>query len=411
MSKLLDVFFQEHLVGQLQQDKHGRISYSYETNWLTSEEATPLSQSLPLRERPFESRECQGFFAGVLPEEENRKLIAAILGVSANNDFSLLEQIGGECAGAVSFLPTGQRPPQSQKDYQRVDEKELIQILEELPHRPLMAGKKDVRLSLAGAQNKLAVHLNDEGISLPLNDSPSTHILKPGPKRFPDLVANEAFCMDLAKQSGLPTAEVSVGKVGNFDYLLMERYDREWDDHGNIHRLHQEDFCQAMGRSPLTKYQHEGGPSAAESFNLLREVSSAPALDLITLLEAFLFNYLIGNNDAHGKNFSLLYRGKSQTRLTPLYDLVSTTAYPDLSPKMAMKIGSKYHPDDIRKRHWQTLWQEAGLSETAAKKRALQFAEKVNQLAQNSHSDIEIIETIKAQISYRTTRFKKQILD
>jgi len=402
MTKILEVFLHQNRVGQLEQDRHGRISFQYHDTWLNSKDSAPLSQSLLLRGESFDSRECQGFFAGVLPEEENRKLIAAILGVSANNDFSLLEQIGGECAGAVSFLKPDQSPSATDASYQLLTEEELGEILKELPTRPLMAGKKDIRLSLAGAQNKLAVRVCVQGIALPLSGSPSTHILKPAPVHFPNLVANEAFCLNLAAQAGLSTAKASIGKVSGIEFLLMERYDRERDGQGQILRLHQEDFCQALGRSPLTKYQSEGGPSLAETFQLLRQVSSAPTIDVIALLEAVIFNLLIGNNDAHGKNFSLLYRGQTQTRLTPLYDLVSTTAYPDLSPKMAMKIGSKYVPREIRTRHWQTLFQEAGLSETAARKRVLQFAEKVGQLAQADGSDEPIVETIKAQIAHRT---------
>jgi len=409
MTKILNVFLHQNLTGQLEQDRHGRISFRYDSSWLDSDDAIPLSQSLPLREAAFDSRECQGFFAGVLPEEENRKLIAAILGVSSQNDFSLLEQIGGECAGAVSFLPQGETPSKTQDSYQLLSEEELAGVLRELPSRPLMAGRKDIRLSLAGAQNKLAVRADDQGISLPLHGSPSTHILKPAPAHFPDLVSNEFFCMSLAKQAGLTTANASVGSANGIEFLLMERYDREIEANGKITRLHQEDFCQALGRSPLTKYQNEGGPSLAESFQLLRQVSSAPTIDVITLLEAVVFNFLIGNNDAHGKNFSLLYPGRNQTRMTPLYDLVSTTVYPDLSPKMAMKIGSKYIPRDLRSRHWQTLLNEAGVSETAARKRLLLFAQKVQQLSGAAPSDQPVIDTIKAQISHREALLRKHL--
>ncbi|MFT6182188.1 MAG: serine/threonine-protein kinase HipA [Akkermansiaceae bacterium] len=409
MSKLLDVYLHQNLVGQLEQDRQGRISFRYTSSWLSSAEAAPLSQSLPLQEKSFSSRDCQGFFAGVLPEEENRKLIATILGVSANNDFSLLEQIGGECAGAVSFLPSGKSPIRDETSYQLLTEEELAETLRELPRRPLMAGKKDIRLSLAGAQNKLAVHVSDRGISLPLHHAPSTHILKPAPERFPELVANETFCLELAALSGLPTAPAIIGSAGGIAYLLMERYDRTHSTEGSLQRLHQEDFCQALGLPPHLKYQNEGGPSVAQSFQLLRKVSSAPAPDVIALLEALIFNFLIGNNDAHGKNFSLLYSGKNQTRLAPFYDLVSTTCYPELTDKMAMKIGSKYLPRDLRSRHWQTLWQEAELSETQARKRVLQFTDKVLGLAKSSTARGEIISTIKAQITFRASLLKKHL--
>ncbi len=381
MSRHLSVYLHKSLVGQLTQDKHGQVSFTYCRLWLEKPGAVPLSYSLPLRTEVYKGRECQGFFAGVLPEEENRNTISAILGISPRNDFALLEQIGGECAGAVTFLPEGASLPINKPDYQRLSDSELAEILHELPQRPLMAGRKDVRLSLAGAQNKLAVHIDDKGISLPLGNSPSTHILKPVIPRFEGLVHNEAFCMELACKVGLPTARVSIGSSEDLEYLLAERYDRERTVEGELLRLHQEDFCQALGLPPHLKYQNEGGPSLGQCFNLIRNVSSTPAPDLLNLLDAVTFNYLIGNNDAHGKNFSFLYRadnGDLTASLAPLYDLVSTTHYPDLSPRMAMKIGSKYLPHQVRLRHWQSLWDEAGLSANAARKRTLQFVDKIN---------------------------------
>ena len=385
MSKQLDVYLHDSLAGQLEQDKHGRISFAYDPSWLNQPNSVPLSHSLPLRTGRYQGKECQGFFAGVLPEEQNREIIASNLGISARNDFALLEQIGGECAGAVTFIPTGSTLPVSKPEYRPLGEAELAEILRELPLRPLMAGSKDIRLSLAGAQNKLAVHVEEGRISLPLQNAPSTHILKPVIPRFEGLVQNEAFCMELAAKAGLPTAKVSIGKCEDIEYLLVERYDRYIGRgvEGLLSRLHQEDCCQALGLPPHMKYQNEGGPSLEQCFSLVREVSSTPAPDILNLLDAVTFNFLIGNNDAHGKNFSFLYEtmdGGHFARLAPLYDLVSTTHYPELSPKMAMKIGSQYFPHQVRLQHWQDSWQVANVSENAARKRTIRFAENLRKL-------------------------------
>lgn len=383
MSKRLDVYLHDALAGQLEQDKHGRISFAYDPSWLNQPNSVPLSHSLPLRAERYQGKECQGFFAGVLPEEQNREIIASILGISARNDFALLEQIGGECAGAVTFIPAGLALPASKPEYRPLDEAELAEILRELPLRPLMAGSKDIRLSLAGAQNKLAVYVENGNISLPLQNAPSTHILKPAIPRFEGLVQNEAFCMELSAMAGLPTAKGSIGQCEDIEYLLAERYDRHTDQGGQLTRLHQEDYCQALGLPPHMKYQNEGGPSLEQCFSLVREVSSTPAPDILSLLDAVTFNFLIGNNDAHGKNFSFLYEsesGRHTAHLAPLYDLVSTTHYPELSPNMAMKIGSRYASHQVRLRHWQTLWQAAKVSENAAQKRTLRFAEKLSKL-------------------------------
>ena len=380
MSKRLDVYLHASLVGTLGQDLHGQISFAYSAGWLQNTDAVPLSQSLPLRPEPFGGQECRGFFGGILPEEHNRELVARILGISARNDFAMLGEIGGECAGAVSFLPTGSKLPAGEPSYQPLTEADLSEILRELPQRPLMAGRRDVRLSLAGAQSKLSVHVDEVGISLPLHGAPSTHILKPANPRFENLVQNEAFCLKLAASAGLPSAAATIGSAGSIDYLLMARYDRERAPDGTLQRLHQEDFCQALALPSHLKYQNEGGPSLGQCFELLRGASTTPAPDLLNLLDAIVFNFLIGNHDAHGKNFSLLYSdlgGRQTTRLAPLYDLVSTAQYPDLSGKMAMKIGSKYIPADVELRHWESLWEGAGFSRSHARRRTIEFADKV----------------------------------
>ena len=411
MSKQLDVYLHDSLAGQLEQDKHGRISFVYDSSWLNHPNSVPLSHSLPLRAERYQGKECQGFFAGVLPEEQNREIIASILGISARNDFALLEQIGGECAGAVTFIPAGVTLPVSKPEYRPLGEAELAEILRELPHRPLMAGSKDIRLSLAGAQNKLAVYVEDGNISLPLQNAPSTHILKPAILRFEGLVQNETFCMELAAMAGLPTAKVTIGKCEDIEYLLAERYDRHTDQGGLLIRLHQEDCCQALGLPPHMKYQNEGGPSLAQCFDLVRDISSTPAPDILNFLDSVTFNFLIGNNDAHGKNFSFLYEsesGRHTARLAPLYDLVSTSHYPELSSNMAMKIGSRYASHQVRLRHWQTLWQAAKVSENAAQKRTLRFAEelveKLSKLLASQEVENPVQEEISKAIASRTRR-------
>ena len=182
-----------------------------------------------------------------------------------------------------------------------------------------------MRLSLAGAQPKLPVVIDDGQVALPLNAvTPTTHILKPEPEHFPGLVANEAFCMRLARAAMLPVAHVETAvTITGLPYLIVERYDRDLTS-DPIRRLHQEDVCQALGIPADSKYQAEGGPSVRETVELLRRATGVPAHELPRLWEALVFNWLIGNCDAHGKNFSLLYDAGAPT-LAPLYDLVSTT--------------------------------------------------------------------------------------
>ena len=382
MSKTLDVYLHDHYVGQLVQNEHGDMVFDYAKSWLQDPQAIPLSHSLPLRAEQFDRRECRGFFAGVLPEESKREIVARNLGISARNDFAMLEQIGGECAGAITFIPTGEKFPEQNYRYKPLTESDLANVLRELPRRPLMAGEDGIRLSLAGAQDKIAVHVLGDNISIPLGGAPSTHILKPAVAHFEGVVFNEATCMRLAKEIGLQTSPVEIRKAEGIDYILVERYDRKIKtispSQQVIHRMHQEDFCQALGIVSENKYQREGGPSIENCFNLIREVSSTPIIDLQKFLDAVIFNFLVGNHDAHGKNFSLIYDSSSQglnASMAPLYDIVCTAYYPELSKKMAMKIGGEYHSENIYPRYFEKMAEQCGLAKPLVKKRILELAD------------------------------------
>lgn len=410
MAKTLDVYLHANLVGHLVQDDHGQMLFEYAPNWLDKPGATPLSQSLPLRKERFARNECRGFFAGILPEGDKREIIARNLGISARNDFAMLDQIGGECAGAVTFIPSGQPLPERSDTYQTLSPTELATILRELPKRPLLAGEKGIRLSLAGAQDKLAVRIEGDEIRLPLDGAPSTHILKPNIERFAGVVFNEAFTMRLATAVNLPAAKVETRTVEGIEYLLVERYDRTHLESGALDRLHQEDFCQAQNIVPETKYQKEGGPSLKQCFELLREASSAPVIDLARLLDAVIFNYLVGNNDAHGKNFSLLYHAvgtsSQETRFAPVYDIVSTTYYPELSKEMAMKIGNEYSSDRVTPRDFEKFAEETGLARPLVRQRIPELAEAVRAAIDAAEQQIShpIAKDVAALIRKRSER-------
>lgn len=385
MARTLDVYLHNDLAGQLVQDDGGQMRFAYAESWLNRTGATPLSQSLPLRAEWFSRNECSGFFGGILPEQAKRELIARNLGISARNDYAMLEQIGGECAGAVTFIPAGEKLPEQHYGYRPLSPTQLAAILKELPKRPLLAGDEGIRLSLAGAQDKVPVRIEGDEVSLPLGGAPSTHILKPAVERFAGVVFNEHLCMRLAAASGLPAAAVETRSVDGMDYLLVERYDRAHRtvDGGApvLERLHQEDFCQAQGIVSEMKYQKEGGPSLKQCFSLLRDVSSAPVVDLARFLDAVIFNYLVGNNDAHGKNFSLFYHGAKtdniEIMLAPLYDIISTVYYPELSKDMAMKIGREYLSEKVVPKDFEQLAEEAGLGKPLVKQRVPELADTV----------------------------------
>ncbi len=375
MKHKLEVYLNQTLIGQLCIDAESDMIFTYQKEYAENKQNIALSQSLPLQEAAFNVKQCRPFFSGILPEAHVRTAIARQLGISEKNDFALLAEIGGECAGAVSLLPQGLTPTQLKPDYKVIDNNAVAAILETMHQRPMLAGEDGIRLSLAGAQDKLAIALIDGHIAIPTNGAPSTHILKPINRDFPSLIENECFCLNLAKKIGLNTAEATLHKADQKPYLLIKRYDRIQTDH-TTERLHQEDFCQALAIIPEMKYQREGGPRLEDCFQLLRHVSSLPVVDIKMLLQGVLFNLIIGNNDAHGKNFSLLYT-KQQTRLAPFYDMISTAHYPSLATKMAMKMGSKYNFDMLYPRHIIQMAEAAHLSKALVQKEALNMIDKV----------------------------------
>lgn len=376
MSDALTVYLGTEKVGRLWLGEGRRFSFQYDKNWLASDHAVPLSIALPLRPEVYPDDTARPFFANLLPESELRKIIARRLGLSEGNDFALLEAIGGECAGAVTLLPEGSQLSDD-GEYRQLSDDELNALIRELPKRPMLAGDAGIRLSLAGVQSKLPVFYDEakDVVCLPMGNAASTQILKPNILYHPHTVENEAFCMQLAGRMGLPVPEATIlHKEQNL--YLVRRYDRKVNASGVVERFHQEDFCQALGLAPDMKYEKEGGPSLKVCFDLLRNISVTPVVDIKALLGWVVFNYLIGNADAHGKNISLLYSDLGPG-LAPFYDLMSTTVYPDLTEKMAMRIGGEDRPQWIMTRHWEQFASDVGVGFKIVRQLLQEMSEKI----------------------------------
>ena len=341
----LNVFLGEQQVGVLSQDDAGELQFQYLPG------ATPISVSLPVREEPFEDGECYPFFEGILPEENQRRAIERAVHVSGANVLGMLEFLGGEVAGAVRLLREGEDPSELAPTVipAALSDLELEGVLKRLPGRPMLVGEGQLRLSLAGAQTKLPVCLTNGCVRLPAPGEATTHIVKPPIPSYPGTTENEAFVMRLAAAVGLPTARVEARRLEGADgpktYLLVERYDREYRG-GRAVRLHQEDFCQALGFASRQKYETNLGPGIARCRQLIMDCSKQPALDTRHFLDVVGFNLLVGNGDAHAKNFSLLYTAEG-IQMAPLYDLLSTALYPDLPLSMAMSIGGTYRFSEV----------------------------------------------------------------
>ncbi len=351
----LIAYLNDRRIGTLSRED-GQLSFRYDRQWLDDPRSHPLSLSLPLREAPFGNSETRTWFGNLLPEGDFLNAVARRLGRSTGDVFGLLVDLGGECAGAISLVPPG-TTPQTAGHYQRLSEEEAFALVSANPPFPLLAGEKGVRLSLAGAQNKVPVYVDDSGIHKATGALATTHILKPPIRAaipLPHTVENEAFCMLLAGRLGLVVPRAQVLAIRDQSFYLIERFDRRRVQ-GRIERLHQEDFCQALGVEANLKYEESGGPSLSAVWRLLRDHSAAPALDGRQLLRWVAFNFLVGNADAHGKNLALLYGADGSVRLAPFYDLLCTAIYPGLDQRLAQRIGGERRPDRLRRRHWDRL--------------------------------------------------------
>ena len=335
----LEVYLNGRKAGRLVDD-NGKMSFAYIREYLETDGREPISFSIPLRAEAFAHDEIEAFLSNLLPDDIIRTRIADILQIPRENTFALLKAIGGDCAGAVSFLSEGTSPETSDKgEYRELSDKEAGRILDNLQKRPLDVGEEGFRISGAGAQDKLIACMKDGQVLLPLNGTPSTHIIKPAMPDYPDSVENEWFAMRLAGACRLSVATCDIAVIDGKRCYVCERYDRESID-GKVRRLHQEDFCQMLKVDPKRKYESVGGPGLKESYALLRALQ-LPASDTVEFLNRILFNFIVGNGDAHAKNFSVLYRD-GVPRLSPAYDVMSTAIYPEVGKRMAMKVHGEY---------------------------------------------------------------------
>ncbi len=328
----LDIWLSDQLVAHTRSRDRGRkVSIVYEEDVVAAvgDEVPLLSCSLPTP-GPSEPQRARAFLEGLLPEGRALETMAAGLrdvqlldGAPATpaDVISLLAQYGRECAGAVAIAPTGSDYQPARGSYRLLNPQELATILRDLPAHPLGSDpSRDVRMSLAGAQPKfLLARFNGKWFE-PIEGASSTHILKPT-DRWPHSAENEALVMHLAHAVGLTSAPTWVERIGDKSVLVAERYDRRIEG-GRVVRVHQEDLCQALGRRPIDKYQI-GRPSEHMA-RLLRRMADSPAEAIIELFRQVAFRAIAGDEDGHGKNYSVLLEGGG-VRLAPLYDSFERT--------------------------------------------------------------------------------------
>src|SRR6266478_3113352 len=356
----LRVFFEQRVVGTIDVDKGGP-GFTYDPDWIDLKGAFPISTTMPLKSQRIAPDTFLPWAANRLPESEQLRTLGQLLGMAAGDVVGLLSAIGGDTAGALSIGQPGRtssfrwRPVGKPEDLER--------IIEELPNKPFLVGDEGVSMSLAGVQTKLAVAIDDAGcICIPMNGSPSTHILKPDAPRLCGGVQNEAFCLTLARRMRIPTPEVTTGQAGKRTYLLVKRYDRT-NVGGRWRRLHQEDYCQALGKPPSAKYESNQtgsrGPTLKDMFELTRRHLSS--IDILHLLDMVVFNVITCNTDAHAKNYSIIIRGNGAS-LAPMYDVMCGEVWENVTKNLAQKIAGKSRGDYLKGGHWQRFARECGLN-------------------------------------------------
>jgi serine/threonine-protein kinase HipA len=356
----LPVYFEQRLVGTIVVDSSGP-GFTYDPGWIRLRGAFPISTTMPLSPQRIAPATFLPWAANLLPESEQLRTLGHLLGMARGDVIGLLSAIGGDTAGALSF---GQPGRTSSLQWRPVDKPEdLERLIEELPNKPYLVGDEGVSMSLAGAQAKLAVAVDGAGrICIPMNGSPSTHILKPDAPRLWGGVQNEAFCLTLARRMKIATPSIITGKAGKRTYLLVKRYDRA-EIGGRWRRLHQEDYCQALARHPSDKYESNQtgtrGPTLKEMFDVTRRYM--PPTDIVRLLDMVIVNVLACNTDAHAKNYAIMISAGSAS-LAPMYDVMCGEVWDKVTKNFAQQIASERRGDQIKGSHWRRFARECGLN-------------------------------------------------
>lgn len=414
MSKLI-VYYDNKTVGSLVFDKEERLSFQYDKTWLSFKDRFPLSLALKLEDKVHGHLETKSFFENLLPEGEIKDLLEAHGKSSIKSEFGFLQEFGGDCAGAFKVMPEKVKISKTKIPRKVLTLDVIYKYLSEKKSlTDVILNKEGGKFSLAGAQDKFAVIYEENKIFLPLDGSPTTHIIKPHVRYFNsthDTPYNEYFCMKLAGDIGLNVPKVDIIE-GEYPLFIVERFDRV-KVKTNFSRIHQQDFCQAQGITSLKKYESDGGPSFVDNFNLVKDNSIAPIPDLNQLLKWLIFNLVVGNNDSHSKNLAFL-QTKEGIRLAPFYDLLSTSVYKEIGQNFAFKLGGQNLWFKLKSRLFDKLSTELGLKEDVISKQALKVLERIDKkLPKNVREfnkrfpEVKTAGTLEKEIKKRVAFFQK----
>lgn len=336
----------------------GDYFFEYDPQWLTQQQAYVLAPQFALQAERFVGQAVRTFFENLLPEGNALDDIVSALHLRGAATFELLGRLGAELPGVLSLLPEGVQPDR-QQTYTPLPYPELSARLANRSRMPLLVSNDRATMSLAGAQDKIGLRFDSKTRLLrdSVGQSPTTHILKPDTRqaRYQPSAINEYACMKLARALKLPVPDVWLLRVPEAAFVVA-RYDRLLTEEAVV-GVHQIDGCQLLGHGPGWKYQRMGGlvslPKLVAALRTLRVRGS----DLLQFQRWVMFNYLIGNADAHAKNMSLLMDAQGY-RLAPFYDLLCVRAYGDTG--LALFMGDEDTFDAVGQHSWEALCEDCG---------------------------------------------------
>jgi serine/threonine-protein kinase HipA len=418
----LPVYYETRPVGMIEVVEGGP-RFVYDLGWRDLKGAFPISLTMPLKDLIHEPKVLLPWVVNLLPESS--KTLSALKGALKNQQMSgppdvidLLFRMGRDTAGALSIGHPGTSIVEDK--WRRVpDDAALERILNELPLKPFLIGDEGVSMSLAGVQTKLAVAMEGGVVHIPFDGAPSTHVLKPDSDRLPGLVQNEAFCLTLAAKAGVPTPNITTGIAGARSYLLVERYDRRHDGQ-RWRRLHQEDFCQALGYPPEAKYQNSTdghrGPSLPDLVAVTQKQMRIQ--DTAHFVDLAIFNAIVWNTDSHAKNYSMMLSANG-TSMAPGYDITCAAPYPNITRNMAQKIGGQKRADQLGRKHWEKFASDCGLSPSLVVRRVREIADAVVLHAHSAKAEVEampagghaVLEQVVAAVTKRSAEYVSRLTD
>lgn len=420
----LYVYSNENLVGVLKRSKERLLSFSYEKTWVKSQKSFPISPAMPLEgDKEYGHGVTLAYFENLLPEGNNKDRINKEERNIANSSFDFLKKYGEDCAGALAITKNANY-------VQQTDPHEAAKIAWQDIDKAFMQGKElysylqkkyKGRLSLAGAQDKIAIIKLENQVYLPTKGGATTHIMKPPIKRFGnsiDTVFNEFYCMRLAKSVGLKVAETSVYQ-SQYPYYFIKRFDRRVDEEEIVQRIHQIDFCQAQGVEVNRKYEENGGPSLVDNYKLITSLAENPVKDLKSFVDWLCFNLIIGNHDSHSKNLAFIKKN-NKYELSPFYDILCTTVYRGLTKDFSFGFGKpgqrqfrwyKIRDYHIRALETQLNIKQGYLLETIEKMIRLlsKHKEKVRHSCIKETENYFIYKKIDQEISRRSSHLRKML--